>query len=305
MYKKIIFLVLFCIPFLYCNNSTNTDVSSEIDDGKIDSLLTEETLEVSEKAMEEIIENISSPIEMAALIEAVGVPFSMDYLCSTDNVDDYNTNFRKALGLGFLGADLGYLNIYSKTSQIVIYITAIKKLADGLKVGQFFDFNTLKRLASNNENLDSLMYISVNSFNRMDKYLRDNRRGDHSSLIIAGVWIEGMYLATQVVKEKSNKDIAERIGEQKIILDQLMLILKNYKSDKNFQALISDFEEIKTAYRGVEITYEIGEPEAKEIDGKLVIVQNEKSIVYINDEQLNSLTEVVARIRNKHSFSEL
>ncbi len=297
---KTIFTILLSLTVLiFVSCGSSDDTTENLDDIPLDSILTDDALEISEGAMEEIIQNISSPVEMAALIKAVGVPFSKQYLCPTENIEDYNTNFKKALGLGIMGADLGYLNIYSRTSQVVTYITAIKKLADGIKVGQFFDFATLKRLATNNENIDSLMYISVNSFNRMDAYLRENKRSDLSALIVTGVWIEGMYLATQVVKEKPNKDIAERIGEQKVILDELLLILKNYKSNHDFADLIKDIEDIQSAFDGVEILYEVGEPETVERDGKLVIIQNETSVVKINEEQLSEIIAKVARVRKK------
>lgn len=301
MLKKILLLALSIVFINACapsgDDNMNTDEFGEI---PVDSSTnTDASLVVSEVAMEEIVQNISSPVEMAALIKDVGVPFSMEYLSSTDNADRFDTNFKKALALGFMGADLGYLNIYNKTSQIISYITVIKKLADGLKVGQFFDFNTLKRLATNNENLDSLMYISVNSFNRMDSYLRDTKRSDLSALIVAGVWIEGMYLATQVIDEKYNKDIADRIGEQKVILEELLLILKNFESNPNFAALVKDFEDIKATFDGVDIKYEVGEPQTIEEDGKLVIIQNERSVITISDEQLQKIIDVVENKRNK------
>ncbi len=47
-------------------------------------------LEISQEAMDEIVENISSPVEIAALLKAVGVPYSKNYLASTDFVDSYN-----------------------------------------------------------------------------------------------------------------------------------------------------------------------------------------------------------------------
>ena len=141
-----------------------------------------------------------------------------------------NTDFKQALNLGIYGCDLGYLNMYEKTGSIISSMQAIKKLADQLRIGHFFDFNTIKRLATNNENIDSLMYISVSSFNNMDEYLRDNNRSDISSLLVTGMWIEGMYLACQVVKENANDQLRERIGDSKIVLSDLLLILKNYKS---------------------------------------------------------------------------
>jgi len=277
------------------NKGSNADADFDVPD----SVVTEGELEVSDEAMSNIVQNISSPVEMAALIKALGVPFSNRYLASTDEVDNYNTNFKQALSLGIYGADLGYLNMYNKTTTVIDYLSSIKKLSDALKVGQFFDFTTLKRLATNNTNLDSLMYISVHSFNQMDKYLRENNRSSLSTLIVAGVWIEGLYLATQVAKDAPSHDLAERIGEQKIILNDLMIILNNYNRDPQFAKLIGKFQTIKDLYNDVKITYTKGEPEAVEKDGMLMIIQNDKSIVHITDEQLKAIIQQTEKIRNE------
>lgn len=249
----------------------------------------------------DIIENLSSPVEMASLIKDNGVPFSLKYLSNPDNTDRYTTKFDQALGLGILGADLGYLNIYNRTSYVLRYITAISKLSEALSVSQFFDFETLKRLATNNENLDSLVYISTSSFNKMDKYLRDRNRSDQSILIITGVWIEAMYMATQVVDEKSNERIAERIGEQKLVLSEILKTLNRYKSKKAFQSLITDLKEVNKIYEKIKIDYQVGEPETVEKDGRLMIIQTETSIVNISQEQLDSIISIIERIRNKRT----
>lgn len=263
-----------------------------------DSVLNQGTMEVSGQAMNDIIENISSPVEIAALLKRVGAPFSNRYLASTERSENFISANQQALNLGIFGADLGYLNMYNKTSNVISYLQAIKKLADEVNVGQFFDFSTLKRLASNNQNLDSLMYISVHSFNQMDKYLRENKRGNLSVLIITGVWIEGLYLATQVAKDRENDQLSERIGEQKLILADLMLVLRNYSPDPYFAKLIASLEEIKSQFNDVKITYEMGEPEAVEKDGMLTIVQNEKSMVHISKDQLKVIIATTEKVRN-------
>ena len=299
MKRKLIYLLSLALVIASC--SGNKD--GKITDGDVeipDSIFDEKPLLISEGAMDDIIQNLSSPVEMAALLKATGVPFSHRHLSSTDNVKEYKTSFKRAISLGVFGADLGYLNMYNKTGTVIANMAAIKTLSDELKVGQFFDFSTIKRLALNNENLDSLMYISVSSFNNMDTYLRENNRSNISSLIVVGVWIQSLYIATQVVSEASdNEEIVERIGEQKLILNDLLLILKNYKSDKKFYDLIQDVEKIKKEFEPVRITYEVGEPEAKEVDGMLIIIQNSTSHVEVSDEQIGKITDVIEEIRNK------
>ncbi len=262
--------------------------------------LTKGEVELPAQAMEDIIDNISSPIEMAALIKNMGVPFSNKYLINLDNINSYSTNFKMAYNLGILGADLGYLNVYEKTGTAINYLSAINKLADALKVSQFFDFSTLKRLATGNSNMDSLIFLSVHSYNEMDDHLRETDRSNLSALMVAGVWIEGMYQVTQVALQKHDDALAEYIGEQKLILNDLLLILKNYERDEQFAALIKDYELIKAEFDNVKIRYEINDPEEREENGMLVIVQKESSVVNISKEVLNDIILVTERIRNKH-----
>ncbi len=272
---------------------------SDADRDILDSSDLTTNIQISEEALEEIVQNVSSPIEMAALIKEIGTPFSIDYLATTDYIDQYNTPFQMAYILGVFAADLGYLNIFDKNIQIVDYLIAINKLSDKIQVGQFFDFSTLKRLATSRENTDSLMYISVNSFNNMDSYLRSNQKGHLSALMITGIWVEGMYLATQVVKENNDPALYDRIGEQKLNMNNLFLILNTYKSQKQVKELIHMLKGIKAEFDQVEITYEIREPEIIEKDGMIMIVQNEKSIVHITDKQIENIIRNTEKVRNK------
>ena len=296
-YLIYILLPLFLLSACRSDKQKEKDFSQEFE--VPDSVIYDGNLEISEQAMDEIVQNISSPVEIAALIKSLGVPYSNDYLATTDYVDSYNTSYKMALGLGIYGADLGYQNMYNKTGSVLDYISAIKTLADGIRVGQFFDFTTLKRLVTNNQNLDSLMYISVQNFNQMDRYLRENNRGNLSSLIVAGIWIESMYLLGGVVKESPSVELAEKIGEQKIILNNLMLLLKNYDRDQKFKGLIDDLEDIQSIYKNVTITYEKGEPEAVEEDGMLVIKQNDKQFIDISNGTMMQIIDKTAEIRNK------
>jgi len=300
MNKHLIYILisLFLLVVYSCKDKPkDTDYSGEFNIP--DSVIYDGNLQISQDAIDDIVQNISSPVEIAALIKAVGVPYSKNHLATTDHVDNYNTNFKKAVGLGIFGADLGYQNMYNKTGSVIDYISAIKTLADGIRVGQFFDFTTLKRLVTNNQNLDSLMYISVQNFNQMDRYLRENNRSNLSSLIVTGVWIESMYLLGETIKESPNAELAEKIGEQKIILGSLMLLLRNYDQDPKFKELIDELDEIQALFREVTITYEKGEPEAIEEDGMLIFKQNDKQFIDISNETLLKIIDKTAEVRNK------
>lgn len=294
MVRNFLIILLVLSVIISCKPSRDKTETLDIDESE----LVEGELEISKEVIDDIIQSVSSPVEMAALIKELGIEFSNKYLAPTDDVDKLSSSFKQSLSLGVYGADLGYLNIYNKTASVIEYISAIKTLADEIRVGQFFDFTVLKRLAQNYQNLDSLMYMSLHSFNEMDQYLRDNNRSSLSALIITGVWIEGLYLATQVAKDSPHPALAERIGEQKIILEKLLLIINNFRNDRQFASLLDDLNTINKEFKDIEITYIPGEPEPKEENGMLIIIQHEESVVKITDEQLQSIIATTEEIRN-------
>jgi hypothetical protein len=265
-----------------------------------DSVPAGEAEKLSDEAIADIVQNIASPVEIAAIMQSMQVPFTAEYLAPTQGSDRLTTNFQKAVMLGIYGADLGYLNIYEKTGNSVDLLSTIKRMADGLRVGQFLDFETLKRLSVSKSNLDSLLFLSVNSYNKIDEYLRESNRGSVSALMIAGVWIEGQYLATQVTCTHPDRVLRDRVGEQKIILGDLLMLLRPYRdSSGDYSSLYNMMEEISNAYRDVRITYKLGEPETVEEDGRLVMIQHEESIVDMTDDQLEEIAAISENVRNK------
>jgi hypothetical protein len=292
------FLIMILFACYSCRNSSNK--TSEFVFPRTDSVPVSEAEKLSPEAIADISKNISSPVEIANLLQTLEIPFSQNYLASTIDANKQRTNFDKALKLGILGADLGYLNIYEKTGSSLDVLASVRKLSDDIGVGQFFDFEAIKRLSQNKSNLDSLLFISTDSYTQIDNYLRKNDRGHLSALMIIGVWIEGQYLATQVVEKFPDKRLSDRIGEQSIILGDLLLLITPYcNRDSEFTGLCKDLNNIKAKYRNVKITYTQGDPVSVEKDGALVITQTEKSNVEMSGELLDSIIEMTKDIRNR------
>jgi hypothetical protein len=299
MAGRLIVLQIVIVLFLFsCKSSTSR--KGEFVFPEADSIPVSEAEKLSAEAIEDIARNISSPVEIANILQKMAIPYSAGYLASSIDANRLNTSFDRALKLGILGADLGYLNMYEKTSTSIDLLSSIKKLADGINVGQYFDFDAIKRLSRNRSNLDSLLYISQNSFNNIDKYLRENGRGQYSSLMIIGVWIEGQYLASQVLTQHPDSLLRNRVGEQKTILGDLLMLLAPYKdAGSEFTSLWKDLQNLKEEYRDIRITYTVGDPVMVEKDGSLTVIQTEESKVEMTDEQLKAITVLSGTIRNK------
>jgi hypothetical protein len=117
------FVVLVCFS---CRNTSKK--TGEFIFPEADSVPVAEAEKLSTEAIEEISRNITSPVEIANLLQLMGVPFSPDYLASSVDANDQTTSFDKALTLGILGADLGYLNMYEKTGSSIEVLSSIKIL---------------------------------------------------------------------------------------------------------------------------------------------------------------------------------
>jgi hypothetical protein len=251
------------------------------------------------KMLDDLIQSIPSPVEMNTVIKSTGAAFNANIMHKTSQVDKYTTNYDQAFNVGVYTADMGYINVYDKTMYSLACISAIKKLSDAIQVGQFFDFEALQRLSKNSNNVDSLQYISINSFNKMDAYLRSQNRGELSVLIVSGAWLEGLHVATQTMKAKSNDELREKIGEQKIVLESLMKILNMCDQIPHFKKIISGYDKLNEVFKKVEIKYIQGEPVTKIIDGQMVIEDSSTSEIIMSDGQLKEITELTEKVRSE------
>jgi hypothetical protein len=295
---RIVIIGLILVVLSSCGGSKKQDEQAFLEG--LDSAKTEGPT-ISEEVIGDILQRIPSPLEISMILKESGKKYNVNYLNPADNRSKYNTNYKKALNLGIYGTDLGYTNLYEQNQDGVKYMEAIKEMADGLNIGQFFDIETVGRLATNSKNLDSLLLITTQNFNSINHYLQTQNRANLSVLLLTGGWIEALHITTEVAHANpTNKELRETIGEQKIILENIMLLLSFYKeSDQNMAALLADMEELKKVFDKVKITYIYKESTFEIVDGVMVIKDNSSSTIEITKEDIDSIKSVADKIRNK------
>jgi hypothetical protein len=255
---------------------------------------------IDEEVINSILQQIPSPLEISVLLKQSGTKYNSSILNSPDNLSKYNSNYKKALNLGIYGTDLGYTNIYGQNQDGIKYLSAIKTLADGLNIGQFFDIETIGRLASNSKNLDSLLLITTQNFNTINHYLQTQSRANLSVLLLTGGWLEAMQITCQVAANNpKNKDLKETIGAQKIILEQIVLLLTFYKGDENMASLLKDLETLKGTFEKINITYTYKESTMEVVNGVAVIKDNSTTVIDITDQDIIAIKDLTNIIRNK------
>ena len=294
--RKISSLFLVLIVFA-CGPGKKSDEQAFLD--SLDNLTLDAPM-ISEEVIADIIQQVPSPLEISYLLKDAGTQYDFEILNSPNNSSNYNSNFTKALNLGIYGTDLGYANIYEENQDAILYLNSIKGLANDLSIGQFFDFGTIARLATNSKNLDSLLLITTQNFNSINSYLQENQRSNLSVLILTGGWLEALHVTCQVAqKNPGNEKLIEKIGEQKIILDNIKLMLGFYTQDPNIADLHKSILELEKAFAQIEIIYTYAEPTMEEVNGILVIKDNSTTTINITDENVRAIREEVINIREK------
>lgn len=255
---------------------------------------------IDDEVIGSILDQIPSPLEISVLLQQSGTRYNETLLNAPDNVSKYNTNYKRALNLGIYGTDLGYTNIYEQKLKGIRYLASIKSLADELGIGQFFDIETIGKLAANSQNLDSLLLITTQNFNSINHYLQSENKANLSVLLLAGGWVEAMEITCRVAAlDRDNAQLKETIGAQKIILEQLVLLLSFYEADQQMAGLSQSFKDLQAAFDAISITYTYKESTMEVVNGVAMIKDNSTTTINITDEDVDRITEKVNAIRNK------
>lgn len=239
--------------------------------------------------------SIPSPVQTSMLIKDSKLPYTERLLNSTDNLSDYNNESKKALNLGVYGTDMGYVTIYNQNTTALKYLKCIEKITADLDLKGAFDKNFMERFEKNNTIQDSIVQIVSDAFQKADNFLKNNDRKNTSVLILAGGWVESLYLACELNKANFNQKIVDRIGEQQQTLSTLIEILELYNKDGVNDEILNQLEDLKLAFNLVKIEYDYVPPSVNE--AKKTTTLNHSTAVRIDSNVLNMILMKISKIR--------
>lgn len=196
---------------------------------------------------ENVFVYVPSPIETASLLRSAGARYNKDLLNLPQNSSRYSTTGTQALNLGIYGTDLAFAGIFDQHAETMVYLDCTGKLADALHVSSAFNTERHQRLESNINNRDSVLSIITDTYWDCDALLHENKQQYASALMIAGGWIEGLYLACKVAEETNNNDIRIRIVEQRSSLDKLLLLLDK-QDNADVKAISAELKDLKKLF---------------------------------------------------------
>lgn len=194
-------------------------------------------------------QNVFNTIPARAIIleltQKAGSEYNVQYLNNPDDVSKYSLESSRALNLGVYGADLNVASVYEQTQESMLYFKCVSIIAKSIGVSNSFDENMGDRMTANQSNRDSTLSIITQAFKSADNTLRRNGRPGTSSLLVAGAWIEGMYVACQTAKETKNEPIIKEIFNQKESLANLVELIEVSKVTAEADYVVKDLLDIK------------------------------------------------------------
>lgn len=275
--------------------SCNGDKPKE-DESNNDSIVDTDTSKTAVLNVGGELFSVPSPIQTAMLIQKSGVPYDKAVLNLSNRANTYSKDYERALNLGIYGADLGYVSMFNQTQDAIGYLAAVKQLADKLGVSAAFDAQTMKRIETNISNKDSMLVLVGIAYRASDAYLKNNKRNEVSSLILAGGWIESMHFSVNAYKQKATNEIKYRIAEQKQALGSIVKLLNNLNMPDATE-LGKQLGELAKIYEGIQFKYTFVEPTTDSI--KKMTYINSSNEVMVSKEQIEQITAKILEIRNK------
>lgn len=297
--KYYLLLAATCMLIAGCAGNANVDNSKA---SNVDSSA-EQNLDPSKSTIVKVnnrLFNVPSPLQLAEVFKKLNLPFNKELLNNVSFRQNYTTSFKQSLNVGIYGADLGYINVYEQLPEAASYFAAIRSLSSELGILNSFNESTMKRIERNNGDKDSLMYIASIIYRESDSYLMNSDRNEVSALIIAGGWVEGLYLMTHVVSvDEMTPELMEFVGLQKRPLDNLIELLRPYfgKLTTDYDTFLESLSDIASVFDEIEVKYTY-KPSQTDEAKKLTIINSESQAI-LDKTQVKTIADKVERLRQE------
>lgn len=291
--SKIIFLSL--ATAFYFSSCGDAEKAEEVE--AVDSAKTEE---VKTGPISETFFQVPSPGEMLTFIKMVAGAGNknVSFLNPPANQKNYGDAKSKALNFGIYSCDLSYCSIFEIGAEALKYFKAVKIMGDQVGVSTAIKPEVLKRIEANISVPESLAVITDDVYFQSFEVLEDSQQGPTLALVVAGGWIESIYIAINLAKYQADSPVVERLADQKYTLENLIEFLKKHESDPSVAGVKKDFEELMGEYNAISEkqstnTVKTKNPKEKTLAGGTQLVMSEANY--------NSIVNKIKSIRNSYT----
>ncbi len=271
MKRKKIIISLFCatagLITVSCGGSGD---DSELNNVEIVDTADSEIVESNEDITIEY--SVPTPNELFEIIKLQGGEQQSNLVNPLENSENYVDQKSKSINFGVYSADVAYLSCFGIGVDFLKYFKQIEELGEELGISGAFDEEMMDRIENNEGDSDSLFAISNDSYYDSYLYLEENDKGVELSLIMAGGYVESLYIICNLVDSYNAEDpVIKKIGDQKLVLENLIDFISEYAEDASVNEVIGEMMDLSEVF---ETNMEFEETESSvqnDADGTLLV----------------------------------
>lgn len=199
---------------------------------------------------------LPTPIEVSLLIKNSGITYQSTLLNDPSNASQYLTNSKMALNFGVYITDLTYAGLFEQAQTMLQYKQAIMKLTDGLGMQAAIDQNIMRQLESSINNREEMLRIISDAYASCTAYLSEDDRYFLTVAILAGGWIEGMYIATSLTNENlaSIEDrMKQLVVDQKLTFDLMWEAMSSLEHISDIAGLMREMSDLARIFNEINV----------------------------------------------------
>ena len=246
---------------------------------------------------------IPSPEDLFAFTKDKSLQFVPGLINPVENIDKYIDVKSKELNFGTYTADMAYCAAFVKSLESYKEFTVVHQLSDAIGIGNVFTPALENRLKSLTDNRDSLKQMASDIYLNIQTFLDSKNRSKTMTLISTGGWLEFLYIVVNSVdKFEADNPTIQRIADQKIIFDNLMLRLEQQQADPSIKSTIADLTPLKAAFD--ELTVEKNQTSSSTSNSGAIKVGGGMKIK-MTENNFNKIKETITSVRNNITINNV
>lgn len=260
--------------------------------GQVDELSSGDTIE---EISFNIFPSIPCPINKKILINDLGISYQSNFIYPPKKIEDYNSVVAQALNLGICISNLEYLKILNQKLEFEKFFNFLKEGAQVMEIESIIDLESMHM----DSGIENIGLLSPQKLVNFTENMYKEGKFKEVILIPLGAWLQLLFMNSLLNQKQPNKYLSYHIAEQKIFLEQFLLLFSFYEDDPEINELKNDLEHLRTGYDQVKIPQDFINSNVKDENGILIIQEDLNSKILISTQDLNSILQTVTQIREK------
>lgn len=207
------------------------------------------TKEEVQKGVEQVLFPLPEPMNVYKMLENIDAKYVGNILNPVQSLDKYTMSDAKAVNLGIYAADLSYATIYDKKEDVDAYSQVLKSMIDDLGIKVDYQSLTSQENRKKLANTDSLAKVTTQVFYNVYDFLYKESDPAYAALMANGYYVEGLFIATHLMKETYNSfEMLKIVCQQEQPLGEIIKLNEKFSNNQSIQTLQVSLKKLKAYY---------------------------------------------------------